>query len=333
MPVSTRRYPTGRRRLATSLQAVTSSAEDGDRPRKRSKNATDSRAETKKQEEIPSTPVSRSSSKKSPPKKPRKSKSPEPGSKDPPKGWESIYTLVEELRQDRTAPVDDNGSEALPERHRGDKIYRFQVLIALMLSSQTKDAVVGDTMRALQKVGLDVENISQMEHDELNKLIGKVGFHNNKTKYIKSAVEMLKADYDGDIPPTAVEMMKLPGVGPKMAFIVENVAFGTTTGIGIDTHMHRMFNALGWVSSKNPEQTRIQLEAWLPREYWPTVNLLWVGFGQEVQQFKPKMIQKALDCSRPKEALLLVKRLGLDIRKEGEKLGFSDRIRDTLSQS
>jgi hypothetical protein len=89
-------------------------------------------------------------SKKSPARKrksPSKSSKLEPGSKSPPNGWQDIYSLVEELRQDRTAPVDSDGSEALPETTKGDKTYRFQVLIALMLSSQTKDAVVGDTMQ------------------------------------------------------------------------------------------------------------------------------------------------------------------------------------------
>ena len=190
----------------------------------------------------------------------------------PPKDWESIYALVEELRQDRTAPVDSDGSEALPDKSQGEKVFRFQVLIALMLSSQTKDAIVGETMRALQEHGLTVENIAQTSHEKLNSLIRRVGFHNNKTKYIKQTVEILISEYNGDIPPNAVEMMKLPGVGPKMAFIVENVGWSTCSGIGIDTHMHRMFNELKWVDSKNPEQTRKQLESWLPEDRWMTVN-------------------------------------------------------------
>jgi len=252
----------------------------------------------------------------------------------PPNGWLEIYRLVEELRADRSAPVDTDGSEALPERQHGLKTYRFQVLVALMLSSQTKDAVVGETMRRLQQHGLTAEKIHRhTTHEQLNELIRKVGFHNNKTKYIKQSVEILLDKYDGDIPPTAEEMIELlPGVGPKMAYIVENVAWNKTTGIGIDTHMHRMFNQLKWVKSKNPEQTRKQLEAWLPNEYWSSVNLLWVGFGQEVQQQKAKMLRKVLDSSRPKDALKLVNRLGLDYRKEGEKLGLKEEIAAALEK-
>ena len=118
----------------------------------------------------------------------------------------------------------------------------------------------------------------------------------------------------------------------KMAYIIENIAWNRVTGIGIDTHMHRMFNELRWVKSKNPQQTRTQLEAWLPREKWRTVNKLWVGFGQEVQQFKPKLLRKALTCSRPNDALRLIKKLGLDYVKEGAKLNLTDEIRQALKK-
>ncbi|KAL7500663.1 hypothetical protein ACHAWT_009895 [Skeletonema menzelii] len=270
---------------------------------------------------------------------PTKSKSPgrspkririEPGSLKPPANWQKIYSLVEELRADRSAPVDTDGGEALPEKHLGEVVYRFQVLVALMLSSQTKDAVVGETMRILQQHGLTVENIHQTDHDTLNGLIKKVGFHNNKTKFLKQSAEIILTQYNGDIPPTADELMKLPGVGPKMAYIVENIAFDTASGIGVDTHMHRMFNDLRWVTSKTPEETREQLEGWLPRDKWGSINYIWVGFGQEVQQQKEKMLKKCLASSSPREALGLVKKLRLDVKKEAKRFGLEDEIKSVM---
>mmetsp|Transcript_8368 Transcript_8368/g.12199 ORF Transcript_8368/g.12199 Transcript_8368/m.12199 type:complete len:425 (+) Transcript_8368:38-1312(+) len=219
---------------------------------------------------------------------PQKKKEQSPLLIEQPKDWEAIYSLVQELRADKTAPVDISGASSIIEKDLGEKVYRFQVLIALMLSSQTKDAVVGETMRGLQKHGLTVESIRSTSHDKLNELIYKVGFRNNKTKYIKSVCEILATEYEGDIPTTAEEMIqKLPGVGPKMAYIVESIAFGITTGIGVDTHMHRLFNQLNWVKNTNsPEKTRLQLQGWLPEEKWDEINVLWVGFGQETQQQK-----------------------------------------------
>jgi endonuclease-3 len=165
-----------------------------------------------------------------------------PGSLTPPQhDWERIYNLVKELRSDKTAPCDTDGGGALPEKHLGQKVYRYQVLTALMLSSQTKDAIVGEAMRSLQKHGLTVENIHNNTDDIiLNQLIGRVGFHNNKTRFIKQVADILVSRYNGDIPPNADEMIALPGVGPKMAYIVESIVYGTSSGIGVDTHMHRM---------------------------------------------------------------------------------------------
>ena len=203
-----------------------------------------------------------------------------------------------------------------------------------MLSSQTKDAIVAEAVRNMQQAGvLSVDAISATSPETLDGYIRRVGFHNNKTRYIKQAVEILKESYGGDVPETAEEMIgELPGVGPKMAYICENACWGTQSGIGVDTHMHRLFNALRWVDrgATTPEKTRVQLEAWLPRDKWADVNLLWVGFGQEVQQDKPKILAKALACSRPYEALKLLKRCGLDCMKEGKKLGLEDDIQSVL---
>ena len=91
--------------------------------------------------------------------------------------------------------------------------------------------------------------------------------------------------------------------------------------------MHRIFNILKWVNSKTPEQTREQLEGWMPRKKWGEINVLWVGFGQESQQQKEKMLRKALACSSPKEALKLVQKCGLDVKKEAKKYDLEDVVK------
>lgn len=90
------------------------------------------------------------------------------------------------------------------------------------------------------------------------------------------------SQYKGAIPNNIPDLIKLPGVGPKMAHICMNAAWGIVTGIGVDTHVHRISNRLGWVSkpTKEPEKTRQELERWLPHEHWDEINVLLVGFGQ-----------------------------------------------------
>ncbi len=74
------------------------------------------------------------------------------------------------------------------------------------------------------------------------------------------------------------------GVGPKMAYLAMELAWKETVGIGVDTHVHRISNRLGWVQrpTKEPENTRLQVESWLPKNLWAETNLLLVGFGQTI---------------------------------------------------
>lgn len=77
-------------------------------------------------------------------------------------------------------------------------------------------------------------------------------------------------------------MTSLPGVGPKMAYLCLSAAWDRTEGIGVDVHVHRITNLWGWNKTKNPEETRLALQSWLPRDKWREINWLLVGFGQAV---------------------------------------------------
>ena len=113
-------------------------------------------------------------------------------------------------------------------------------------------------------------------------MIFVVGFHNNKTRYIKAAAEILRDEHNSDIPDTVEGLMGLPGVGPKMAYLCMSAAWGRTEGIGVDVHVHRITNLWGWHKTKDPEDTRLMLQAWLPRDRWHEINHLLVGFGQTI---------------------------------------------------
>ncbi|XP_066238987.1 endonuclease III-like protein 1 [Saccopteryx leptura] len=105
-----------------------------------------------------------------------------------------------------------------------------------------------------------------------------------KVKYIKQTSAILQQNYGGDIPASVAELVALPGVGPKMAHLAMAVAWGTVSGIAVDTHVHRIANRLRWTKkvTKHPEGTRAALEEWLPRDLWSEINGLLVGFGQQI---------------------------------------------------
>ena len=221
----------------------------------------------------------------------------------PPDNWEEIYSAVTEMRKRVLAPVDTMGCETLAEDQASPRVCsvnpfdyaetltvyqhkRFQTLIALMLSSQTKDTTTAVAMRRLQTElpppGLTLENILEVDSTRLNELIYAVGFHNNKTRYIKATAVILHDKFNDDIPDTIEGLISLPGVGPKMGYLCLSAAWGRTEGIGVDVHVHRITNLWRWHKTKAPEETRAALESWLPKEKWHDINHLLVGFGQTI---------------------------------------------------
>ncbi|KAK5628697.1 hypothetical protein RRF57_004412 [Xylaria bambusicola] len=216
-----------------------------------------------------------------------------------PTDWEEMYATVQSMRSEggaaSNAPVDTMGCERLALSTASPRDQRFQTLVALMLSSQTKDTVNAIAMNRLQTelppykagapAGLNLENMLAVPPAHLNELIRAVGFHNNKTKYLQQAAAICRDAHGGDIPDTIEGLVSLPGVGPKMAHLCLSAAWGRTEGIGVDVHVHRITNLWGWhgkTGSKNPEDTRAKLESWLPKDRWREINTLLVGLGQTV---------------------------------------------------
>lgn len=193
----------------------------------------------------------------------------------PPSIWEQQYELIREMRKEggiaHDAAVDTMGCHALALPTVSERDKRFQTLIALMLSSQTKDTTTYLAMRNLQTnlpTGLNLESTLAVDAPKLNEMIHSVGFHNNKTRYIKATAIILRDDFGGDIPETVEGLMSLPGVGPKMAYLCMSAAWGKVEGIGVDVHVHRLANMWLWAGPKptsNPEGTRLALQSWLPR--------------------------------------------------------------------
>uniref|UniRef100_A0A336MN70 Endonuclease III homolog n=1 Tax=Culicoides sonorensis TaxID=179676 RepID=A0A336MN70_CULSO len=211
--------------------------------------------------------------------------------------WEPVnfkQTLknIQEMRKEHPAPVDTMGCDMFQDESQEPKVCRFHCLVSLMLSSQTKDEVNFAAMERLKNrfksfSPKDVVECSEIEFEELLK---PVSFYKTKAKHIKQASQVLLEQYDGDIPDSIEGLLKLPGVGKKMAHLCMKSAWNVTSGIGVDVHMHRIINRLNWVPkpTKSPEDTRVALEGWLPFEMWDEINHMLVGFGQTICAAKPK---------------------------------------------
>ena len=204
---------------------------------------------------------------------------------EPHLGWAKQLENIKLMRASGGAPVDTMGCERCADPDALPEVQRFQTLVSLMLSSQTKDEITYAACKRLLggvKGGFTAAGVAATPIPELETLIFPVGFYRNKAKFIQAAGKDCVEKYGGDIPRSVEELCKLKGVGPKMAFITMSSAWGRNVGIGVDTHVHRISNRLGWVATDSPQATQAHLQSWLPRVEWEPLNLLLVGFGQTV---------------------------------------------------
>lgn len=234
-----------------------------------------------------------------------------------PLNFVKTYNLLKFIRSKILSPVDTMGSSSIPiniatkcgvdMKNIPPNIYRFQILISVMLSSQTKDemtalAVLNLTEHCQQLnsntdqpfFGITPQLISQISTEKLDELIKCVGFHNRKATYIHNTTLNLINNYNSDVPTTLNEIMSLQGVGIKMATLVMQYGWGQINSICVDIHVHRLSNLLNWTNKekcKNPNITRLELENWLPHELWGEINSLLVGIGQFIDRSRANRLK------------------------------------------
>ena len=158
----------------------------------------------------------------------------------------------------------------------------FQVLIATLLSAQTRDAVTHAASTRLFRVARTPRTMAKLSVAEIQRLIYPVSFYRHKAVHVKETCEQLIARYRGVVPRTMEELLTLPGVGRKTANLVLILAHRSADNICVDTHVHRISNRLGWVSTRTPEETELALYAAAHRRWWPVINLYLVTWGQNV---------------------------------------------------
>ncbi|MGC8690370.1 MAG: endonuclease III domain-containing protein [Caldisericum sp.] len=157
----------------------------------------------------------------------------------------------------------------------------FKILIGTILSLRTKDETTEQAAKRLFEVIKTPHDLVKLSEEEIEKLIYPVGFYKRKAKQIKEIAWTLIQKYGGRVPNDLDELLKMKGVGRKTANLVITEAFDDY-GICVDTHVHRISNRLGWVKTKTPEQTEMELRKILPKKYWKTINPILVTFGQNI---------------------------------------------------
>lgn len=161
----------------------------------------------------------------------------------------------------------------------------LQLLIATILSAQCTDERVNRVTPALFERYRTAEDFAQADINELQEAIRSTGFFKNKAKTIRACCQKIVGDYDGKVPDSLNEMIKLPGVGRKTA----NLVLGEThhiPGIVVDTHVRRLAKRLGLTDSDNAEKIEQDLMRLIPEGRWTLFSFQLINHGREVCKAK-----------------------------------------------
>eukprot|EP00703_Trepomonas_sp_PC1_P004031 JAP92575.1 Endonuclease III [Trepomonas sp. PC1] len=198
-------------------------------------------------------------------------------------------------------PVQKYGAHCLSDTNKTPD-GRLRFLVPLLLSAQTKDNITAMAIFRLDKFlseqfsddelksfecesindikihNLTFKNIKQAEISTLEKLIYPVGFYKKKALYLKKLGDL------EDVPNNVSELIKLNGIGFKMAKIATHICWDTISGIAVDTHVQRITQKLGWAGNTkvtaSANTVMKDLEDNIPNNFWGEINETVVGFGQ-----------------------------------------------------
>ena len=142
----------------------------------------------------------------------------------------------------------------------------FQLLVSVILSAQCTDKRVNMTTPAIFEKYPDPQSLSKAGFDELFPFIKSISYPNNKTKHLIGMAKMLVSDFNGEVPMTVEELVKLPGVGRKTANVITSVV-DEQPNMAVDTHVFRVSARIGLtVNATTPLATEKQLIQFIPSE-------------------------------------------------------------------
>lgn len=142
----------------------------------------------------------------------------------------------------------------------------YTLLVAVVLSAQATDKGVNKATKALFAKADTPAKMLKLGEDGLKDYIKTIGLFNSKARNVIALSEILVRDYNGKIPRTREELVKLPGVGRKTANVVLNIAFGEET-MAVDTHIFRVSNRTGIAPGRNVDKVEEKLEDVVPKEF------------------------------------------------------------------
>ncbi|MEU2751793.1 endonuclease III [Streptomyces collinus] len=191
-----------------------------------------------------------------------------------PPGDESPTALVRRARR-----INRELAEVFPYAHPElDFENPFQLVVATVLSAQTTDLRVNQTTPSLFAKYPTPEDLAAANPEEVEEILRPCGFFRAKTKSVIGLSKALVEDFGGEVPGRLEDLVKLPGVGRKTAFVVLGNAFGRP-GITVDTHFQRLVRRWRWTGESDPDKIEAAIGALFPKSDWTDLShhVIWHG--------------------------------------------------------
>jgi endonuclease-3 len=158
----------------------------------------------------------------------------------------------------------------------------FELVVAVVLSAQERDAKVNEVTKELFKKFNTPQQFANASLEEIEKEISSISFYRKKAEYIKKISQILVEKYGGEVPRSIEELEKLPGIGRKSANMILYNAFGINEGIAVDRHVLRVSQRLGLTKQQKPEKAEQELMKLVPKDQWGKFSNLLILLGRYI---------------------------------------------------
>ncbi|MDD4732584.1 MAG: endonuclease III [Desulfovibrio sp.] len=186
-------------------------------------------------------------------------------------------------KQERAAEVFSRLSQRYPAPEPAlDWTDAWQLLVATVLAAQCTDEQVNKVTPHLFARWPSIADMAAANVAEVQEMVRSTGFFRNKGKNLVAAAGLIMEEFQGQVPQTMAELVRLPGVARKTANIVLSNAFHIHEGIAVDTHVKRLSFRLGLTENTDPVRIEKDLMPLFPREQWGEINHFLVYYGREV---------------------------------------------------
>ncbi len=157
----------------------------------------------------------------------------------------------------------------------------YKALVSCLLSLRNRDEITYPVAERLFETADTPQKMVELPYEELCGIIKSINYYKTKAEKIQQISGVLLEKYSGKVPDNMEELLELRGVGRKTANIVLAVGYNLPA-VAVDTHVHRISNRLGYVKTKTPDETEMELRKKVPQNLWKNINRLLVLHGRSI---------------------------------------------------